>query len=987
MVGTAAIAISAFSVSAQAATQTDNTDDGSTAALTAGNAAAFVAPAAGVDEIFTIADGVAVGDTGVVVSATNADGVGTLTFSGGSVATGTIGASGYALGQLNAGVSTKTVQITGNVFANDVNLTANDAVGTATVQFDADLTAATLDITNSGAGGNAVVQATTVGGALTVSGASNITAGAGGAATTALTVTGNSTFTGGITVTAGNHADADATLTLNGATNTGDITLTDATGQAALVLNGAADATVAGTITGDGDITVTAGGSNNVDFTGAVTSGTISVNTTGEVEFDAAVASTVTFDAAGTLDLDDTLTGAVDFNGNAGTVTVADGKTISGTVSDETAGTVGATLTVEGTSTFASAIGGGAANKAVNLTMTGASGKTATFEAAVDATTITVGAGAAVFDLTSDFITANVGAGDVTFTGVANGAMNFTADGTITSAAVDGLVGAVDNTSGADGVGTVTVGAATTTLGAIGATNSLKNLTLGADATSSGAVNADEIDVATSDLTVGAATTLASGQTLSFMMDANDTGNSGSIAAGGTLFTAAAGSTVIVNASEADFEALYDDATGDGGTYNFVTGSNGSATVASTVVSNIPGYTFAATTDGTVVTVTATQKAASTWTNDEKVHNSILADNDGAGTADDAMVALVDSLRDSVAQANTVAERDALLEAAQPTVDGSAQTTLIDAATEVQGIADVRMASIRNINSGIAAGNAMGHKKMWVQGYYTYADQDLREGIAGYESDTAGLMIGVDSEDIISNGVLGVAVNYGVVNADSENASTTDTEIDSYGLTLYGSMDLSQDMFVEGQVGYTHNEVETTRNACGGAGLVCNGDTESAQYSAKLALGRDYAAHKSMKVTPRVYAAYVNVDTDGYTETGTGTKLTVQDADVAALDLGLDLTAAWDIQARDGIMQPSFHAGYAYDVIGDEVETTSTFATIVSPTAFRTTGAEAAQSKFNVGMGFTYETNADWDVSAKYDAVFKEDYYAHNGTVRFSTRF
>lgn len=100
---------------AGAAVQEDNTDDASTAALTAGNSALFVFPAAGIDEIFTIADNVNVGDGGAVGGVTNSTGVGTLRFAGDSTATGVWNTTTNRIGVLEANGFNKTVTLVGGV--------------------------------------------------------------------------------------------------------------------------------------------------------------------------------------------------------------------------------------------------------------------------------------------------------------------------------------------------------------------------------------------------------------------------------------------------------------------------------------------------------------------------------------------------------------------------------------------------------------------------------------------------------------------------------------------------------------------------------------------------------------------------------------------------------------------------------------------------------------------------------------------------------
>ena len=132
LAGVSAITICTFAFGAFAAEQADQSDDsGATTALLAGNSATF-GISGGATDIFSVANGVAVGDSGVVVSATTSDAIGVLTFLGSSVATGTIGSTSNRLSILNAGVAGTTVTISGATFTKTTNIT-----GTGTLSFAA----------------------------------------------------------------------------------------------------------------------------------------------------------------------------------------------------------------------------------------------------------------------------------------------------------------------------------------------------------------------------------------------------------------------------------------------------------------------------------------------------------------------------------------------------------------------------------------------------------------------------------------------------------------------------------------------------------------------------------------------------------------------------------------------------------------------------------------------------------------------------------
>jgi uncharacterized protein with beta-barrel porin domain len=331
---------------------------------------------------------------------------------------------------------------------------------------------------------------------------------------------------------------------------------------------------------------------------------------------------------------------------------------------------------------------------------------------------------------------------------------------------------------------------------------------------------------------------------------------------------------------------------------------------------------------------------------------------------------------------------DAILATLNPAgPDGALTGSVLEIGEQVWGLAADEMAFLRTNGetTGMAAGASANGASIWGQGYGQTAQQDTRSGVKGYDSDTLGFAIGADSTNMI-DGVLGLAFNYGKTNVNSKNANTTGADIDSYGVTLYGSHDLADQAFVNGQIGYAYNDIGTHRHNAGGAGLTANAGFSSDQYAAKLLLGRDYDQNGGLVLTPNVSAAYTNLRTDGYTETGTGTVLTVNSETFNVLKLGVGVNAAWDLKDNNGNkLKPALHVGYAYDTLGENVEETSSF--VGGGGSFQTTGADPARNIFNAGAAMTYTTSANWDLSANYDYTYKADYDSHAGTIRATSHF
>ncbi len=378
-------------------------------------------------------------------------------------------------------------------------------------------------------------------------------------------------------------------------------------------------------------------------------------------------------------------------------------------------------------------------------------------------------------------------------------------------------------------------------------------------------------------------------------------------------------------------------------------------------------------------------RTVKTTPNNDAAGNAIYEIGPGVDPAIDAALA-------SLNGATTDAKINDRLESLTPGVNGAAESGAITFNESVQRITETnlnrrRYASLESGGSGMAAGTLTNGMSTWLQGFGRSATQDRRDGIAGYDADTFGTSLGIDSGNIMPGSVLGLSVSYGKTNANSKNANTTGTDIDSYGANLYSSTDICDAAFVNAQIGYNYNRIKSYRHDVGAPDLTADAGYHSDQYSAKLALGKDYmTGNTGMILTPSVSAAYLHLKTDGYTEHGTGPVLTVNDQTLNSLKLGVGATAAWSLKSTDGeFLRPSLRAGYSYDTIDDNINATSQF--VAGGPAFGTNGAKPARSEMNAGAGLTYVTASNWDVSANYDYTFKQDYDAHTGIVRVTSHF
>ncbi len=911
------------------------------------------------------ADGtVNVGTGGTLTSAvtTATTNTGTLAFTGAGTMTGAVGTASKQLKLINAGAG--AVSISGLA-----NATALDFNGTNTVSLN-------------GAGANTIgtVAFGANDGTLSLGAGANLT----GAITTATVDQGTVTLAGASTVSGSIGTATDEVKMVNSGTENTASTFSGAVYAKGINVVGTTDAANAGSTAfgstlsvGSDGMTVASHGLTTAQTESATVAGTFT--DAGVLNITAAA----TAGATATLTLDgatNTVTGVTTLTDGAGAGALAtlDVKgatdTFTGGITGSGAGKGTLTLDGTGTQTITGAIG------ATSLATVNASSTVATkFVNAVTATTINV-----------------TGADAATFESTANGAVVF-GTGATGSATFDGaLTGSVNGTGGVagSGVGTVTLDATSAGVTTIGNTGILKALTLNNPTagtaitvtTSGNVAAADTTNLGINTLTDGGTFALGAGQALNLTSYSSTV--YGNVAATGAATTNATSTINFTNNVSGN------------ATYNLIT-SGAASTYGGTLKVNGATVTTTASTAGLMkyqevlagnnLEVTATRQAitsalGSALTSNDLSVGSVLDAIKGTATGN---LATAENL---LASGSTATALHNSLQSMTPTVDGGAEQAALAVGDQTGGIINTRLAALRNgdTTSGVAAGYSTQGLNTWFEGYGQHAHQDMRSSVNGYTSNTAGGAVGIDTSNLPNGSVFGFAINYGHSWVDSQNANTTSTNLDNYGGNFYGTYKMPENTFINGQLGYAYNSIESDRHNADLAGDTAVGNTHSDQYTARAALGRDYAARGGMMLTPLASINYTYLKTAGYTETGAGASdLTVKGNDQNILDLGLGVNARWKIKADDqgDIVTPGLHAGYTYSAIDDKVQTSSSFTGDPANTIFTTTGASPARSTFDVGANVVYATVSNWDFSANYDFQYKSDYTSHTGELRATVHF
>lgn len=807
--------------------------------------------------------------------------------------------------------------------------------GTNTVNFDA----TTQGFTVTGAIAGAIAGETNVVNVSNTSGAARTVtlATASTANIDQVNVSGSlTTLATGVNLTADAMTiGAGSTLSTTANTVTTNTTLANA---GTLALNGGSVVATGG-ITGAGLLDVNSAGT----VTGAITQGTADIAAVTLTRGSAAAytVGTTNFSGAGTLAL---VGGAQTITGNfTNTTTTATGDGII-TVTD-----------VAGTTAFVGNLGDSATDRLASLS-------------------VAAGANAVALTTTGNLNVAATSIGQ-------NDTLQFLGTSAQTAS------GTINGTAG--NLGTILVGGTGTNSdvtfsGILGGTNALLNSTVAAGSTARYNANATygtgSVYTNTGTTVVGQGATVSAESftdTGSYVLNVVDANGTLAATDFGRITDSNAGSTIAAG-------KLTINLTGDIGTGTAASVLTGNNTGAGTLADNSIQYTFVAANNAGNTDITVTKATAVSLSDSANAPVATVLDTLTAST-NTQIAAIVDNL----ATARTQSAFNDVLEATGPTQDGGAIVSGFTTSVQSVDVTNTRLASLRNGDESAMVAGEMGNGlTAWIQGFGQQATQDRRDGIDGYDADTYGVAVGLDTANMIKDGTVGVALSYGNTDVESNNANRTKSDVDSYQVSVYGDYDLNDRTYISGTVGYANNNIDQTRSNVGGiAGLNANADYDSQQYIAYAELGRGFEIADKTTLTPKVLTHYQHIAIDDYTETGAGgASLRVQNESLNIFEVGVGTELAWELNDdKGGTLRPALNVGYRHDLVGDEVQSTSNLTG--GGASFTTNGIEPAKGTFNAGLGMSYVLPNNLTLSVDYNYDVKSDYDAHAANIRGSYKF
>lgn len=220
-------------------------------------------------------------------------------------------------------------------------------------------------------------------------------------------------------------------------------------------------------------------------------------------------------------------------------------------------------------------------------------------------------------------------------------------------------------------------------------------------------------------------------------------------------------------------------------------------------------------------------------------------------------------------------------EAWSPNVSGAFLTGMTQTLGASNANIGNRLGGLMGLNTGdeiVAAGG------LWYNAAFTDADQSKRDGIAGFDADTAGISLGLDRQ--AGPVTAGVAFTVGNTDADADDSSSSMGMKDNL-FSLYGSYDGGR-WFSEAVLSAGVGSVDSTRRL---DSQVLTANYDSTSYNALAKVGMKLSS-AGWQINPLVAVDYSYKKYDSYTEEGGSGALSVDSQDYTVINVGGGLHAA-----------------------------------------------------------------------------------------------
>lgn len=288
--------------------------------------------------------------------------------------------------------------------------------------------------------------------------------------------------------------------------------------------------------------------------------------------------------------------------------------------------------------------------------------------------------------------------------------------------------------------------------------------------------------------------------------------------------------------------------------------------------------------------------------------------------------------------------------------------------------------------SGMSAGDTPLASGAWLQAFGGQATQDAREGTEGFDRTNKGFVLGAENE-YGSRALAGLAVSYATSDVSQKGDRSGDkADVKSYGAHLYGSYQLTPALALDGTVSFGKADYSTRRQTA--LGRTAEADYDGYVYGASAQLGYALNLTDATTLTPRVSLDYTRVDTESYEEEGAGALNLHVDRDTAErIRTGAGVQLDSVLTAGDTTLRPMASVMYHYDEGSVMNGVRASFEGDPTGSVFSTPESGVDRESFNAALGVGMDVTEQTVVELRYDLETRSGFEEHAGSLKVNWSF
>lgn len=486
--------------------------------------------------------------------------------------------------------------------------------------------------------------------------------------------------------------------------------------------------------------------------------------------------------------------------------------------------------------------------------------------------------------------------------------------------------------------------------------------TLGTVAIASGGAIAPGNSIGT--LNVGNIT-IAAGST--YEVEVNSVGQSDLINATGTV-AINGGTVTVIPFPDYALDTVYTIVTAAGG----VTGTFDTASFGTGSLFITPTLTYDA--NNAFVTLAQTAAFASAAMTPNQIAAAGGADSLGSGN----------TVFDAIGVLGITGDARAAFDAISGEIHASAKTALLeDSRFAREATLDRLRVALggADANAGQAVRETPEGINIWIQGFGSWSRWGSDGNAADMSRNIGGLFVGADSE-ISHNVTLGLTGGYARSEVSISDRMSSGT-VDSYTLGAYAGGNWNA-FSLKGGAAYSWNALDISRSVA----FTGFSDSLSASYNARTVQAYTEAAYTfdagNTRFEPFANLAYVNLSTDGFTETSGAAALTAADQAVNATFTTLGIRGKTQIDPGATAATLSGGLGWRH-AFGSEPASQMAFAS--GGNAFSIAGVPLAQDSLVLDAGFDVNLTDNATLGLSYNGQYGSNLADHAAKASLSVRF